>query len=63
VLAYVPKSDGAVQDCAQGGFMDDQQEVRAATLELAPLLQAFKAWRLCHQVIAIISPRTGRVRP
>jgi hypothetical protein len=50
VLAYVRKDDDAVPDYLQGGFVDDQQEVRAAATELSPLLQAFKAWRLRHQV-------------
>jgi hypothetical protein len=50
VLAYVRKDDDAVPDYKPDGFLDDQQEVRAATVELAPLLQSFKAWRLRHQV-------------
>ncbi len=50
VLAYVRKDDDAVPDYRVGGFVDDHQEVRAAALELAPLLQGFKAWRLRHQV-------------
>lgn len=50
VLAYVRKDDDAIPDFLPGGFWDDQQEVRAAVAELAPLLQAFKAWRLRHEV-------------
>jgi hypothetical protein len=50
VLAYVRKDDDAVPDYLPGGFIDDQQEVRAAATELSPLLQAFKVWRLRHQV-------------
>jgi hypothetical protein len=49
-LAYVRKDDDAIPDYQPGGFSDDQQEVRAAALELSPLLQAFKVWRLRHQV-------------
>ena len=50
VLAYVRKDDDAIPDYRSGGFVDDQQEVRAAAMELGPLLQAFKVWRLRHQV-------------
>jgi hypothetical protein len=50
VLGYVRKDDDAIADYKPGGFVDDQQEVRAATQELEPLLKAFKAWRLRHQV-------------
>ena len=50
ILAYVRKDDDAIPDYLSGGFIDDQQEVRAAAMELGPLLQAFKAWRLRHQV-------------
>jgi hypothetical protein len=50
VLAYVRKDDDAIPDYQSGGFIDDQQQVRAAVMELSPLLQAFKAWRLRHQV-------------
>ena len=52
MLAYVRKDDDAIPDYLPSGFMDDQQEVRAAAMELGPLLQAFKAWRLCHLVPA-----------
>jgi hypothetical protein len=52
VLAYVRKDDDAIPDFLPGGFWDDQQEVRAAVAELAPLLGAFKAWRLRHEVPA-----------
>ena len=50
VLAYVRKDDDAIPDYRVDGFVDDQQEVRAAAMELAHLLQAFKVWRLRHQV-------------
>ena len=50
VLAYVRKDDDAIADYRIGGFMDDQQEMRTAMTELQPLLKAFKAWRLRHQV-------------
>ncbi len=50
VLAYVRKDEDAIADYKPGGFKDDQQEVRAATLELGPLLKSFKAWRLRFQV-------------
>jgi hypothetical protein len=50
LLAYVRKDDDAIADYQPGGFMDDQEEVRAAMSELEPLLKSFKAWRLCHQV-------------
>jgi hypothetical protein len=52
VLAYVRKEDDAIPDFLPGGYWDDHQEVRAAVAELAPLLQAFKAWRLRHEVPA-----------
>ena len=50
VLAYVRKDDDAIPDYRPGGFIDDQQEVRAAATELNPLLLDFKVWRLRHQV-------------
>jgi hypothetical protein len=50
VLAYVRKDDDAIPDYQAGGFIDDQQQVRAAAMELRSLLQAFKVWRLRHQV-------------
>ena len=50
VLAYVRKDDDAIPDYRPDGFLDDQQEVRAATTELGRLLQAFKTWRLRYQV-------------
>jgi hypothetical protein len=46
----VRKDDDAIADYKPGGFVDDQQEVRAATQQLGPLLTSFKAWRLRHQV-------------
>jgi hypothetical protein len=53
VLAYVRKDDDAIPDYRPGGFLDDQQEVRAAAKELAHVLHAFKVWRLRHQVPAM----------
>ena len=50
VLAYVRKDEDAIPDYKPGGFTDDQEEVRAAATELAPLLHSFKVWRLRHQV-------------
>ena len=43
VLAYVRKDDDALPDYRPDGFVDDHQAVRAAAMELAPLMQAFKA--------------------
>jgi hypothetical protein len=57
VLAYVRKDDDAMPDYKPGGFTDDQREVRAATVDLGVLIQAFKAWRLRHQVPAMWSDR------
>jgi hypothetical protein len=53
VLAYVRKDDDAVPDYKPNGFADDQREVRAAVVELGPLLDSFKSWRLSHQVPAL----------
>ena len=53
VLAYVHKDDDAIPDYRPDGFVDDHQEVRAAAMELARLLHAFKVWRLRHQVPAM----------
>jgi hypothetical protein len=50
VLAYVRKDDDAIPDYLPGGFIDDQQQVHAAAMEFRSLLQAYKAWRLRHQV-------------
>ena len=50
VLAYVRKDDDAIPDYKPEGLADDQREVRAAAMELGALLQAFKEWRLRHQV-------------
>jgi hypothetical protein len=50
VIAYVRKDDDAIPDFRPDGFVDDLQEVRAANLELASLLNHFKRWRLEHQV-------------
>jgi hypothetical protein len=47
---YVRKDDDVVADYKPNGFLDDQQEVRAAVTELGPLLKTFKTWRLQHQV-------------
>ncbi len=53
VLAYVRKDDDAIADYRVNGFMDDQQEMRAAMAEMHPLFKSFKAWRLRHQVPAM----------
>ena len=50
VLAYVRKDDDAMPDYKPEGFADDQREVRAVAVELGALLQAYKEWRLRHQV-------------
>ena len=50
VLAYVRKDDDAMPDYKPDGFADDLHEVRAVAMELGALLQAFKEWRLRHQV-------------
>ena len=44
------KDDDVIPDYRSDGFADDQQEVHAALIEFTPLLQAFKGWRLRHQV-------------
>lgn len=53
VLAYVRKYDDEIPDYKPDGYKDDQEEVRAATIELAALIKKFKAWRLQHQVPAM----------
>jgi hypothetical protein len=53
VLAYVRKDDDVIPDYRPDGLLDDQQEVRAVTTQLGPLLRSFKAWHLCHQVPAL----------
>jgi hypothetical protein len=53
VLAYVRKDDDAIPDYLPSGYLDDQQEVRAAAMELGPTLAAFKNWRLRYQVPAM----------
>ena len=53
VLAYVRKDNDAIADYQAEGFTDDRREVRAATEELADVLQAFKEWRLRFQVPAM----------
>jgi len=50
VLAYVRKDDDVVADYKPDGFLDDQQEIRAAVTEMDPLIKSFKSWRLRHQV-------------
>lgn len=58
VLAYVRKDEDAIPDRFVGGFADDQREILAATIELGRLLQAFKAWRLRHQVPVMWADQT-----
>jgi len=55
VLAYVRKDDDAIPDYRPDGYADDQQEMRAAIVELSGSIQAFKAWRLRNQVPAMWS--------
>ncbi len=50
VLAYVRKDEDAIPDYRSDGFRDDAREIRAVEGELKALLQAFKSWRLRHQV-------------
>jgi hypothetical protein len=50
VLAYVRKEDDVMADYKPNGFLDPQQEVRAAMTDLGPLLKTFKTWRLQYQV-------------
>jgi hypothetical protein len=63
VLAYVRKDDDAIPDYKPEGFADDQQEMRAATVELSSLIQAFKVWRLRNQVPAMWSDHEASARP
>jgi hypothetical protein len=50
VIAYVRKEDDVIPDYLPRGYTDDHQEVRNTAMELATVLQTFKAWRLRHQV-------------
>lgn len=50
VLAYVRKNDDATPDSEAGGFVDDQQEMRAAIIEFGAMIESFKSWRLRYQV-------------
>lgn len=50
VLAYVRKYDDSIPDYQADGYTDDQQEVRAAALDYAGAIQAFKAWHLRNHV-------------
>jgi hypothetical protein len=60
VLAYVRKDDDEIPDYKPDGFADDQREMRAVTVELNGLIQAFKVWRLRNQVPAMWSdPRAS----
>ena len=62
VLAYVRKDDDAIPDYKPEGFTDDQREIRSATVELSTLIQAFKAWRLRHQVPMLWPEHGDRAR-
>ena len=53
VLAYVRNNEDAIPDYCAEGLTDDQKEVLAAIVEMGGLIQAFKAWRLRHQVPAM----------
>jgi hypothetical protein len=59
VLAYVRKDDDEVPDYRPDGFVDDQNEVRAAATEHGALVQAFKNWHLRHQVPSLWRPGIG----
>jgi len=61
-LAYVRKDDDLIPDYKPDGFADDQQEVRAASVELHGLIQAFKVWRLRNQVPAMWSNHGASAR-
>jgi hypothetical protein len=50
VLAYVRREEDAIADYKPNGFVDDQQQVRAAANDLSEVLQRFKTWRLRTQV-------------
>lgn len=53
VLAYVRNNEDSIPDYWAEGLTDDQREVLAAIVEMGELIQAFKAWRLRHQVPAM----------
>jgi hypothetical protein len=59
VLAYVRKDDDEIPDYRPDGFVDDQNEVRAAATELGVLVQSFKSWHLRHQVPSLWRPGTA----
>jgi hypothetical protein len=63
VLAYVRRDDDAIPDYRPNGYLDDQQELRAALAELSPVLQRFKEWRLRHQVPGLWLSRAGGLSP
>lgn len=48
VLAYVRQDDDLIPDYQTGGYADDHQEVRMVLQDLAPVIGAFKRWRLRH---------------
>jgi hypothetical protein len=50
VLAYVRKENDTIADCKPNGFVDDQQQVRAAVNDVAEVIQRFKTWTLRTQV-------------
>lgn len=55
-LAYVRKTDDAIPDYREDGFVDDQRELRAVLAEFGPILHEFKEWRLRHQVPRLWTP-------
>ncbi|HSU54177.1 MAG TPA: hypothetical protein VLT36_08980 [Candidatus Dormibacteraeota bacterium] len=59
VLAYVRKNDDVIPDWEVDGFVDDQQELRAALTEFHGVIQAFKSWRLRYQVPAMWNERVS----
>lgn len=50
VLAYVRKDNDSIPDWRIDGFTDDMHEIRVALVQLGPLLNRFKTWRLRNQV-------------
>jgi hypothetical protein len=58
-LAYVRKDDDAIPDYQVGGYTDDAQVLRAIAAETAPLIQAYKLWRLRSHVPAVWASQPG----
>jgi hypothetical protein len=62
VLAYVRKDEDRIPDYRPNGFKDDLEELREAMVDLEPLVDEFKNWRLRHQVPAIWLHAEAKVR-